>query len=354
MDPDGAFSLSVKLGPGELRPGLLNAHDHLHRNHYPRLGSPPYPDSYAWGRDIHERRADVIARGRAVPRRDALLFGALKTLLGGATTVVHHDPREPLFDDDFPVRVAPVRSAHSVGLETDLVTAARSGDPSSPLCIHLAEGTTEEVAGEVRVLERMGLLDGRLLAVHGVGVDGDGVRRMRAAGSALVWCPTSNAFLFGRTAPRELLESGVDVLLGSDSLLTGEGTLLDELRAARRHGSLDDGRLLDAVGSVAARRLGLPTPTLSAGGPADLVHIARPVLDAGAEDVRLVVVAGVPRLGEVRFAGLFEAAGVPVERLEVGGAERLVAAPLGAVAGRIVRDWPESARILRPRSRDGA
>lgn len=353
-EPGRTFELSVELGPGELRPGLVNAHDHLHRNHYPRLGSPPYPDSYAWGRDIHEREAAVIARGRAVPRRDALLFGALKNLLGGATTVVHHDPWEPAFDEGFPVRIATVRTVHSVGLEADPAGAADAGDPSRPLCIHLAEGTTEEVAGEVRALDRLGLLDDRLLAVHGVGVDADGVRRMRAAGAALVWCPTSNAFLFGHTAPLELLESGVDVLLGSDSLLTGAGTLLDELRAARRHGALDDTRLLGAVGEVAARRLGLPTPTLSPGAPADLVHLARPPLEATAGDVRLVVVAGLPRLGEPRFAGLFEVAGVPVELLEVAGVERLVAAPLGTVARRIVSDWPESGRILAARTPPGA
>ena len=60
VDPDGGFELSVDLGPGELRPGLINAHDHLHRNHYPRLGSPPYRNAYAWGRDIHDRWAEVI------------------------------------------------------------------------------------------------------------------------------------------------------------------------------------------------------------------------------------------------------------------------------------------------------
>lgn len=348
VEPHGSFSLTVELGPGELRPGLINAHDHLHRNHYPRLGSPPYPDSYAWGRDIHERHADVIARGRAVPRRDALLFGALKNLLAGATTVVHHDAWETAFDERFPVRVPRVRTAHSPGLEPDLRAAARSGDPRRPLCIHLAEGTTPEAAGEVRALDALGLLDERLLAVHGVGVDADGIRRMRASGAALVWCPTSNAFLVGRTAPRALLESGVEVLLGSDSLLTGEGTLLDELRAARRHGVLEDDRLLEAVGAVAARRLGLPEPTLSPGGPADLVHLRRSPLEAGAADVRLVVVAGIPRFGEARFAELFDATGVAVERLQVAGEERLVAAPLASVARRIVADWPESGRILAP------
>lgn len=345
VEPDGVFDLVVDLDAGDLRPGLINAHDHLHRNHYPRLGSPPYPDAYAWGRDIHERWPGVIARGRAVPRADTLLFGALKNLLAGVTTVVHHDAREPGFDVDFPVRVASVRHVHSVGLEADLPAAAHTGDADLPLCIHLSEGTTSADADEVRTLDALGLLDRRLLAVHGVGVDPDGIGRLQSAGAALVWCPTSNGFLFGRTAPRALLQS-VDVLLGSDALLTGAGTLLDELRAADRHGALDAGRLEDAVGAVAARRLGLPAPTLEPGAPADLVHLGRPLLQAAPRDVQLVVVGGQPRLGAPRHTTLFEAAGVPVERLVVGGVEKLVQAPLARVARRIVRDWPESGRIL--------
>lgn len=338
---------AVGLGEGYLRPGLINAHDHLHRNHYPRLGAPPYADAYAWGLDLHDRWADEVARGRALPRRDALLFGALKNLLGGATTVVHHDPWEPDFERAFPVRVARIRSAHSLGFEPDLAAhAAESG--TLPLCIHLAEGTNPAAADEVRTLEGLGLLDERLLAVHAVGVDDDGVRRLRHAGAAVVWCPTSNAFLFGRTAPRALIASGIDVLLGSDSLLTGGGTLLDEIAAARRLGWLDEARLADAVGATAARRLHLPPPSLSVGAPADLVHLGRPLLEATARDVRLVVVGGVPRLGDLRFAELFERAGVAVEPLRVGGVDKLVAAPLGSVVRGVVERWPGSGRILEP------
>lgn len=340
VDPDGGFELSVDLGPGELRPGLINAHDHLHRNHYPRLGSPPYRNAYAWGRDIHDRWSEVIERGRSIDRRDALLVGGLKNLLGGVTTVVHHDPWEPDFGRGFPLRLARVRSVHSLGFEPGL-EGAGVGDQSLPLCMHVAEGTTSDDAEEVQALERLGLLDERLIAVHVVGVDADGIERLRSAGVAIVWCPTSNDFLFGRTARHELLNAGVDVLLGSDSLLTGAGTLLDELRAARRHGALDEKRLLEGVGAVAARRLGLPPPVLDADAQADLVHLSRPVWEAEASDVALVVVAGVPRLGDERFAELFERTGVAVERLDVQGTCKLVAAPLATILERVLEDWPQ-------------
>lgn len=320
VEPVGRFDAVLCVPDGELRPGLINAHDHLHRNHYGRLGSPPYPDAYAWGRDIHARHAAEIARGRAMPRRRALLRGAWKNLLSGVTTVVHHDRWEAGFEAGFPLRVHPVRCAHSLGFDPDLPAARGSG----PFALHLAEGTGPADAEEVRELDRRGLLGPDLLAVHVVGADPDGVRRLRAAGAAVVWCPTSNLFLFGRTAPAALLAPGVDVLLGSDSLLTGDGTLLDELRAARGTGLLSDERLLEAVGRTAARRLGLPEPSLAPGEPADLAVFRRPLLAARVEDVALVVAGGVPRVLDPSLAPALGRWGGRGRRVRVEGVERWV------------------------------
>ena len=313
VPPEGRFDVVLAVPGGELRPGLVNAHDHLHRNHYGRLGAPPYPDAYTWGREIHARHAAEIIRGRALPRRRALLRGAWKNLLAGVTTVVHHDRWEPDFERGFPLRVARVRFAHSLGFEPELAGIAAGAGPRA---VHLAEGTDAAAADEVRELDRRGLLTAGLLAVHVGGADADGVRRLRAAGAAVVWCPSSNLFLFGRTAPRELLAPGTDVLLGSDSLLTGAGTLLDEIRAARRLGLVSDARLLDAVGATAARRLGLPEPSLEVGAPADLAVFRRPVLEAGADDVALVVAGGTLRVLDPSLApalGRWEGNGTMVE-----------------------------------------
>ncbi|MDB4948426.1 MAG: hypothetical protein JWM27_1075 [Gemmatimonadetes bacterium] len=293
VPPEGRFDAVLRVPDGALRPGLVNAHDHLHRNHFGRLGDPPYASAYDWGRDIHARHADAIARGRALPRRRALLRGAWKNLFAGVTAVVHHDAWEGDFDAGFPLRVVRIRTAHSLGFEPSVAASAES---AGPFAIHLAEGVDPLSAGEVRELERRGLLTADLLAVHAVGPDADGIERIRRSGAAVVWCPTSNAFLFGRTAPAALLAPGIDVLLGSDSRLTGDGDLLDELRAARHLGLLADDRLLDAVGSVAARRLAIRRPSLEIGSPADLAVFRRPVLDASAADVALVVANGVLRV----------------------------------------------------------
>ena len=292
--PTGRFDVILHAPDGLLQPGLVNAHDHLHRNHYGRLGAPPYANAYEWGRDIHARHADAIARGRALPRRDALLRGAWKNLRAGVTTVVHHDPWEAVFDEDFPLRVVRIASAHSLGFGGELPAPA----PGAPFAIHLAEGVDDASAAEVAALDARGLLTRDLLAVHAVGVDAEGIALLRERGAAIVWCPSSNRFLFGRTAPAALLAPGVDVLLGSDSLLTADGSLLRELRRARETALLSDERLLDAVGAIAARRIGVDAPSLAVGARADVVVFRGHPLEASEADVALVVADGVPRVAD--------------------------------------------------------
>jgi cytosine/adenosine deaminase-related metal-dependent hydrolase len=297
--PTGPFDVVLRVPDGTLRPGLINAHDHLHRNHYGRLGAPPYGNAYEWGRDIHHTHADAIARARAVGRREALLRGAWKNLRAGVTTVVHHDPWEPDFDAGFPIRVARVDSAHSLGFGAEL-PAAPTG---RPFAIHLAEGIDDASAAEVHALAERGLVTSELLAVHAVGVDHAGIALLRGAGSAIVWCPSSNRFLFGRTAPAELLAPGVDVLLGSDSLLTADGSLLDELRLARDLALVSTERLLGAVGVVAARRLGVEPPSLDVGARADVVVLRGPLLEASERDVAVVIAGGVVRVLDPALTG---------------------------------------------------
>jgi hypothetical protein len=291
--PDGRFDAVVELHDAELRPGLINAHDHLHRNHYGRLGAPPYANVYEWATDIQTRCRDHIAERQRTPRREALLAGAWKNLFAGATCVVHHDPWEPDFEDDFPLRVAPVRSANSLGISPSVEPGGQG-----PFCLHVAEGVDAVAGREIDVLAEKGLLGPDLIAVHCVGVSGPSVAALRESGAAIVWCPTSNLFLFGRTAPAALLDEGIDLLLGSDSLLTGAGDLLDELRCARSLGLVDDARLAGAVGEVAARRLDLAGPSCGQGAPADIILLRKPLLEASASDVALVLVGGVVRVAE--------------------------------------------------------
>ncbi|HEX7614259.1 MAG TPA: amidohydrolase family protein [Thermoanaerobaculia bacterium] len=332
--PEGDAALTLDLGDATLMPGLVNAHDHLHRNHLPRIGEPPYTSAAGWGADLHARFADDLARRHMLPRREALLFGAFKNILGGVTSVVHHDRLEPDFEADFPVNVVRVPAL-------DGLHDANAPPDAGPWAMHLAEGTSASSAEEIDEAFRRGLLSPRLLAVHLVAAESSEIARLVAAGCAAVWCPTSNFFLYGATAPRALFEAGLDVLLGTDALVSGAGTLLHEIRAARALAFLPDAQLASAVTDTAARRLGLPRPSLDAGAPADVVALSAPLLEALPRDVALVVVGGRPVFADERHAPLFEAAGVPSVSLKVGGVPKRVAAPLASaalLAFRLVKD----------------
>jgi cytosine/adenosine deaminase-related metal-dependent hydrolase len=309
----GRFDIVVDCSDADVRPGLINAHDHLHRNHYGRLGAGPYPNAYRWAEDIQVRFRRRIGQRRRVPRRAALLAGAWKNLFAGVATVVHHDSWEGDFERDFPIRVAKVESADSLGLTANFSTSG-----AAPFCLHVAEGVDEIAAGELPELDSRGLLNRHLLAVHGVGIDVGDIERFRQSGAALVWCPTSNQFLFRRSAPKALVESGCDLLLGSDSLLTGTGDLLDEMQAARDLRVADDQRLEASVGSTSARRLGQPEPSLEPGSRADLILIRKPLAEARADDVALTVVDGVPRVASADVARSFGAAAGHGKKMRVG------------------------------------
>lgn len=295
VDTGGRFDVVIDAPDANVRPGLINAHDHLHRNHYGRLGEPLYRNAHDWAADIQLRYQRRIAAGRRRPRRSALLAGAWKNLFSGVTTVVHHDRWESDFDNGFPLRVVRLATA-------DNVQAVSSINPANLYAVHCAEGTDSKARADIGQLESRGLLTTNLLAVHAVGVDAEGIDRIKVAGAAVVWCPTSNMFMLGATASDALLTSGIDVLIGSDSLLTGAGNLLDELRFARARGPLSGAELERAVGSDAAARLGLAAPSIAPGANADLVLIRKPIGEAAAEDVAMVMVAGVPMVASPDLA----------------------------------------------------
>lgn len=355
-EPPRRGDMVVDLEGAYVLPGLVNAHDHLELNHYGRL---KFRDRYAnateWIADMRPRlAADAALRdGQRHTLTDRLFIGALKNLLSGATTVAHHNPRYTELRRTMPIRI--VRRygwAHSFALER--LPAGARGEPGGdiaqrwrrtsadvPFIVHLGEGVDADAAAELDRLDALGCLGPNTVLVHGVAFDGDGLRRIAAAGAALVWCPGSNLFLFGRTvALRPLIDTppGRDVMvaIGSDSRLTGSRDLLDELRAARETHCASPHELFDMVTVNAARILRLRhAGQLAVAAPADLIVIPRraetaaaALLAAHRADVDLVVVGGQPMIGDPRFAAAFAARGVITRPLSVDGREKIAGSGL--------------------------
>jgi cytosine/adenosine deaminase-related metal-dependent hydrolase len=258
-------------------PGLINAHDHLEFNLYPRMGCGPYPNAGAWARDVYRPKKSPIAEHLRVPKNTRLLWGALKNLLSGVTTVCHHNPREnPVFDRNFPVRVLKQFGwAHSLEFSRDVAQRFELTPPDWPFILHLGEGADDQARRELFDLDEMGALDGRTVLTHAVALNKRGLKLAKERGASLIWCPSSNLFLLGRTLTAGALRSGIPVALGSDSALTGEGDLLDEIRVARRISRLPSPVIYRMVTEEAARILRLRggAGSLTPGGGADLIAI---------------------------------------------------------------------------------
>lgn len=247
-------NIPLDLGHLATFPGLINAHDHLEFALFPRLGHAPYPNATDWARDIHRTDTELIEGHLAIPKRIRLLWGGLRNLLAGVTTVSHHNPYESLFDENFPVRV--VRNygwAHSLAFEPDIRARFDATPPNAPFLIHAAEGTDEEAQREIFVLDKLGVLTGRTVIIHGVALDQLGLQLLRDRRASLIWCPRSNEFLFDRTIDPP---NNIPTALATDSPLTADGDLLDEISYAQGYTSLDNIRAM--VTTEAERILRLP------------------------------------------------------------------------------------------------
>ncbi|HXP85555.1 MAG TPA: hypothetical protein VN841_12585 [Bryobacteraceae bacterium] len=190
----------LELSGLEILPGLTNAHDHLQFALFPRLGSGPYPNATAWARDIYHPEHEPVRSQLRVPKRLRLLWGGLRNLLCGVTTVGHHDPYDSVFDDDFPVEVVKHCGwAHSLEFSPDVRERSDATPPGAPFVIHLGEGTDDGAAQELFRLHELGTLDRRTVLVHAVGLSRAGWELVAQTGASVIWCPRSNLFTLGRT-----------------------------------------------------------------------------------------------------------------------------------------------------------
>ena len=361
-----ARAYRVDLRDQLIFPGLINAHEHLHVNSVPPLKTgAPFPNSYAWiaAFQAHFEEPAVLAALR-VPKDLRLRHGALKNLLAGTTFVVHHDPWHPALDaTNFPVALLRDYGwSYALGWPGYGPPAQQSfaATPTDqPWLIHLAEGTDATAQAELAQLDRLGCLAANSVLVHGVGLREQDIDRVIASGAAVVWCPTSNRSLLGRSLdPRRLCAAG-RLALGSDSRLSGARDLLDEMRGIAARGELSPAQLLGLVTTQAARILRLPSHgSLAPGVPADLVIVedrgggARSLVDVERSQIRAVVRDGVPRIADPDFAEWFAATGMEAVPVMLDGKPKLLAGPLAEPALIALEPGLELVADLTERERD--
>lgn len=334
-------SVDIDLSGYLVLPGLVNAHDHLQFALYPRLGDPPYQNYVEWGEDIHQKFADLIATHHLVPKLVRLWWGGIRNLLCGVTTVCHHDTLWPeLKRDGFPIRVIQQYGwGHSLAQGGNLIEAYRATPPGAVFIVHGCEGVDEWAKQELYEFDRLGLLDMRTVLIHGLALDEAGSDVLRSRRVSLVVCPSSNKFLFNCLPSMKILRGVENLSIGSDSPLTAEGDLLDEVRFGIRHCNIRPEHAYAMVTEAPARALRLHERegTIAAAGVGDLIAVddtglspAETLRSLSMHEIKFVMIGGCVQLAsEAIFDRLPSAAREGLEALRVDGLVRWLRAPAG-------------------------
>jgi len=234
-------------------PGLINSHDHLEFNLFPKLGNKIYEDYVEWGNDIHAKDKEIINKIQSVPYELRFKWGLYKNLLCGVTTIAHHGNGKIYNCKGMPDIVNHYNYLHSVRLERIWKFKLNLSFNDNPFVVHIGEGTNDKSYDEVIELIKWNLTGRKIIGVHGISMD----KKNCSNFVALVWCPDSNLFLYNKTADINALKKDTDILFGSDSALSSDWNIWNHIRLARSFGYLNDIELYESLSLKAAAIWGL-------------------------------------------------------------------------------------------------
>lgn len=322
---------------GIIFPGLIDLHNHVMWNVIPRWQPDRlYLNRYEWrlGNDHYQKIRTAVRNVRSEHYGDMNAFGEVRALLGGATSIVGSGSRLsvrglvrnldfysgfytiPLWQDR-----AHLRSSIEIPRNASETRKYLANNRSDAFFIHLAEGTGPASRAEFEVLNDLGLLTAKTAIVHGTALGNEQFKIMSDVGASLIWSPRSNIELYGETVDvLGALREGVGIAIGPDWAISGSSNMLDELRFAanwnrsRLNGGLTDKQLVCMATKNPAAIAGLSDKVgrIEEGLYADLLVIegdgAEPygaLLEAGVDNVQLVLINGLPVYGSVEIMQSF-------------------------------------------------
>lgn len=329
----------VDYGDAVILPGLINAHTHLELSHLLDRVSPTPDFAGWLGRLMHEINAEPPDEGHVKAAMGDGVWRSLRAGVTTVGDITRHPSwtREVLVRS--PLCAVSFGEVISVGMRRHLLEERLSAalDPhhasndmhlgvsphapytveppamrrcaeaaqavGAPLCIHLAETREEEAftkhrtgpladclrdfgvwddqipvggAGPVRVAFDTGVLTPRTIAAHVNYASDEDIEMLASSGASVAYCPrTHQAFGHDAHRFRDMIDAGVNVCLGTDSLASNPSlSVLEELRFLRRcHTDLSPELLLRMATINGARALGLleRVGSLRAGLRADVV-----------------------------------------------------------------------------------
>ncbi|HET8933907.1 MAG TPA: amidohydrolase family protein [Polyangiales bacterium] len=339
----------IKTG-GTIYPGFIDLHNHVAYNVLPPWPVPKqFGDRGEWRRNRdYEQRVGLMGRLKAGdPARAVARFVEVKAMLGGVTTL---QGMRSSFQSVSGAMRGLVRNVEQRGVDMpgagsgviDLNVKdeqavahfrAAAASTKAAYFYHLSEGVNPAALKFWNDLVDRSLLGPGLCGIHCLGIPTSGFAAMAQAGAALVWSPTSNLMLYGKTLPlKEMLQSGVHWSLGCDWSPSGGKNPLFEVKVARavaqQQGvTLRARELVAAITRNAARnvRWDRAVGKIAENMRADLVVLSghtkeahEQLLDATEASVTLVMIDGVPRVGSDKLFDLLDVPAGPRERVDVG------------------------------------
>jgi cytosine/adenosine deaminase-related metal-dependent hydrolase len=345
-----------ELGSVAILPGLVNAHTHLELS-WMRGMVPPSTSMPSWAKALIGRRRELagapdpvepIARAIADARRSGTcLIGDVTNSLAAYDPLLDSELSAAIFheligfaprDPDAVVNAARERFAGLTPVEwlrlavaahapysvaPALLRAIAAAQPGGPFSIHLGESAQEieflrsatgewrdllelvgawnpdwaaPACGPVEYLDRLGLVNDRLIAVHGVQFGDEDLARLSRADATIVTCPRSNRWTGAGVPPiARFYASGAHVAVGTDSLASVEDLdLFAELAEIRRLApSVPPAQLLESATLKGAEALGFAADlgSIEPGKRAELLAVR---LSADVQDVEEYLLSGIP------------------------------------------------------------
>lgn len=373
---------------GIIAPGLIDLHNHLTWNIFPRWKPiEEFGNRYDW------QQKPVYNIQMTVPHQlivqaglecQAQRYAEVKAITEGETSVtgsmrepcVQHLTRNLDVDPDlgpgfgkilynvFPLQMPPAALA-----EAD---AALSAHPRGALLIHLSEGAPHDAsaAREFIQLKARGLLRPGVSLIHGVALTPEAFAEMAANGVGLIWSPRSNVELYGDTANVAAAKAaGVHLALAPDWSPTGSDGLLGELNYASLWNQTQpsppftERDLVLMATSNAAELVNLSSQlgSLAPGHAADLIVIRKviPTLaqhdaywtltHSSPQDLALVVIAGRALYGDPSLLQPFSPSST--ETLQLCGVTKALAAgskPFATTEQLLDQALHQAGRTLSP------
>ncbi len=331
---DAKYTASHRLDRGDaiLTPGLINTHTHaamsLFRGIADDLKLQEWLDRYIFPAEAKNVDREFVKWGTrlavlemalsgtttytdmyyfedtvAAETKAAGLRGVLGETIIGFPSPDYKSPQAALIGTEAFLKsyaddplIVPAVAPHSIYTNSDdtLVACRRLADRyQKPLVIHLAETKKENDDSMAQrkktptaALEALGVLNGWTVAAHGVWLDDADLATLKARGTGLAHCPSSNMMLSSGIAPVvKILSLQIPVGLGTDGVAgsNNDHDMMEEmdLAAKLQKVSTNDPRSLPAkeafamatIGGAKALRMDKLIGSIEPGKRADLITI---------------------------------------------------------------------------------